>query len=713
MNDAKFRAYRQRRGAARVPVILLLVALGTVSACKSWGRFWQVYAPGEATALYASAPLWNDYIVADGSALAVRGVSGAAPSGVSNRLNASGTACNAAATGGYGVCIHAGLMRQSYINDKNDCSGITASDALGAFIWVCDASTKPVRLISVGFNEGKYLSDLIDFDAVAFKSNAVRVSIDSVDYSSPSTVWWSNSVTNFTATTYGSASGIVLLQSNPNSASVFTPAADRIALVMRPGIKMTTTSGSAAINNSTRNFSWFEGTVDLAGTAGTTIGLALTNGRFVVVQNFSITNAPATASTAFQINGSNAYFRDVRYANATVNSHTSFDLVSGGDGNTLQGLIATNDEFSLKVRSTNNVILNLTATNSANTSNVNIDYQTGNSNNVAINILSGNNGTTGGIGAFRTSSGANNTLMNLAVANTPNPAYSGAGATGSQLINLALHSSATPSLLVSASTFTYIGGSVKLAFGACTTAAPDAGVTAGCGTANSSDFALLSNALAPASAFVGKIAADDSLNASDANGLAAYGVGIDWINFTNRFRGFGMDGGTFPIVGNQGRCTTGSCRIWDWSLRASDAEYRNVLSIPNGNTTVSHKWSAAAQVNCTQLGAVWIGTGTCNYPPFPGSAGTCATWTGGSTATAACLTTFLRNAYEIIGDGIGNENGLCESNEACVYTPNISSYQGHGSLTCIRGPAEYGCASNFSDGTISGVVLYQYATNGY
>jgi hypothetical protein len=699
-----------RRYFAPVCIALLL---SSFSACKSWGKFWEVFEVGELTALYTSAQLWNDYIVADGSAIGVRGVSASASSGVSSRLNASGTACSSAATGGYGVCIHAGLMRQSYISNKTDCSGITASDALGAFIWVCDASTVPVRLIAVGLNEGKYLSDLIDFDQVAFRPNALRATIDSVEYASPSTVWYKNSVTNFTVANYGSTSGIVLLQTNPASATTLTPAADKTALVMRPGISLTTTSGAAAINNSARNFSWFEGNINLAGAAGTCIGLALSNGRFVVVQNFSIVNSPATSSTAFQINGSNSYYRDARYANATVANHTSFDLVTGGDGNILQGMITTNDEFSLKVRSTNNTLLNLTSANSATPSNVNIDYQTGNSNNVGINILSGNNGTSGGIGAFRTSSGANNTVMNLAVANTPNPAYSGAGSTGSQLINLALHSSATPSLLVSASTFTYIGGSVKLAFGACTTAAPDAGLTAGCGTANSSDFTLLSNAVAPAATFVGKVTTDDSQNTSDANGSSAYATGMDWTHFTNRFRGFGIDGGTFPVVGNQGRCTAGSCRIWDWSLRSSDSEFRNVLTIPTGNNTAAHKWSAAAQANCTQLGAAWNGTGTCNYPPYPGTAGTCGTWTGGSTATAACLTTFLRNAYEIIGDGIGNENGLCESNEACIYTPNISSYQGHGGLTCIRGPSEYGCQSTFSDGAISGVVLYQYAANGY
>lgn len=42
--------------------------------------------------------------------------------------------------------------------------------------------------------------------------------------------------------------------------------------------------------------------------------------------------------------------------------------------------------------------------------------------------------------------------------------------------------------------------------------------------------------------------------------------------------------------------------------------------------------------------------------------------------------TFLRNAVEVLFDNIGNDNGLCESGETCLYTPNIWAYQWHGPL---------------------------------
>jgi len=64
--------------------------------------------------------------------------------------------------------------------------------------------------------------------------------------------------------------------------------------------------------------------------------------------------------------------------------------------------------------------------------------------------------------------------------------------------------------------------------------------------------------------------------------------------------------------------------------------------------------------------------------------------------------TFLQHAIEI-ADGIGNNNLLCESHETCLYTPNIGSYQGHGTLIS---------AGTFTDGTLTGITLMRYGSNG-
>jgi hypothetical protein len=71
--------------------------------------------------------------------------------------------------------------------------------------------------------------------------------------------------------------------------------------------------------------------------------------------------------------------------------------------------------------------------------------------------------------------------------------------------------------------------------------------------------------------------------------------------------------------------------------------------------------------------------------------------------------TFLTNATEVLNDSIGDEDGLCESNEHCIYAPNYGAYQGHGDWR-----------SNgtwvFEDGTggsaVTGVTMYAYPENG-
>ena len=88
---------------------------------------------------------------------------------------------------------------------------------------------------------------------------------------------------------------------------------------------------------------------------------------------------------------------------------------------------------------------------------------------------------------------------------------------------------------------------------------------------------------------------------------------------------------------------------------------QDILTLPNGNDTATHTWSDASTV------------------------------------------TFLQNAAELLGDGIGNDNGLCESNETCLHTPNIGAYQGHANLVS---------AGAFTDGTITGVTLMRYENNG-
>ncbi|MCM2278594.1 MAG: right-handed parallel beta-helix repeat-containing protein [Oligoflexia bacterium] len=100
------------------------------------------------------------------------------------------------------------------------------------------------------------------------------------------------------------------------------------------------------------------------------------------------------------------------------------------------------------------------------------------------------------------------------------------------------------------------------------------------------------------------------------------------------------------------------------------------------------------------------GNGVTDNDPFvPGA--TCPAAAHGNVASVdlyATPRTFLRNAIELQGDGGGNDNGLCETGEACLYTPNFGAYQGDGDYLA-NGP----CL--FQDGTVSGVTLYAHPSN--
>src|SRR5262249_36919555 len=99
-------------------------------------------------------------------------------------------------------------------------------------------------------------------------------------------------------------------------------------------------------------------------------------------------------------------------------------------------------------------------------------------------------------------------------------------------------------------------------------------VTGTCANNGSSDANLVTGKVLSA-AFVGALASTDTTNTSDASGQAAYAVGLDWLNFMNVFRMWGISGSVFPNSNDAGLCSSGTCQIWDWSLSASDSVLLN------------------------------------------------------------------------------------------------------------------------------------------
>ena len=189
-----------------------------------------------------------------------------------------------------------------------------------------------------------------------------------------------------------------------------------------------------------------------------------------------------------------------------------------------------------------------------------------------------------------------------------------------------------------------------------------------CVLAGTSDATLIAGIDASTS-IVGKVTTDDTVNLDDnaTPGTVLFQNISNWVAFEHSYRAWGKDGSAFSNADNQDACATidETCRIWDWSAATADtgnasaAAVYDVVSIPTGDDVFVHTWNfnSASQADCDTN--------------FPGSV-----WDG----VSRCETTYLRHAYEIAGDAIGNDNYLCESGETCLYTPNIGSYQGHGAL---------------------------------
>jgi hypothetical protein len=217
-----------------------------------------------------------------------------------------------------------------------------------------------------------------------------------------------------------------------------------------------------------------------------------------------------------------------------------------------------------------------------------------------------------------------------------------------------------------------------------------------CAASNGSSAVVTTNNTS-ANSFVGPISSDDIFNLSDNNPQDTVPAGgqaellniLDWFGFENAYRTWGVDEG-YPTVVGVDYCS-GVCRIWDWSLSSSDDNVPGPLlhaqrALPTGTDTRTHVWAGDAaptsQADCDAIRR----DSTFNAP------------------ASRCETTFLLNATELFGDHIGNEDGLCNSDEHCLYTPNLGAYQGHGPLVP---------AGSVNTGNVTGVTLWAHTHNGY
>jgi parallel beta-helix repeat protein len=692
---------------------------GTVSGADVTGVALEC-TPVSVSALYnASGANWNDYVKNNGL----------------DAFSADDTACDAAVDGpGYGTCLHGGEMRAVEAPGKSFCAGLTVSDALGAFDWVCDDSTGTARFVSTGLAEGKNLSDLIDFATPSWKQNSVTVLDGGVEhFTTAPAAWWSNPVVVDNDGGYLDGAGTIYVVTN----DALTPAtggyiikASSVGLVGRPGViingpgagvgsYVVSADGTGGGANA-RDFLWVEGAVDAAGDDA---GVYLRSVRFSALRNLKAENVNANPSTSRSgvhlwssdnntltgvtatNNGTGASLTSSSnntLTGVTASNNTVGVVLSSSSDNTLSGVTASNNDTGVYIKSSsNNTLSGVTASNNAyegvhldsSSNNNTLSGVTASNNYYGAYLSSSSDNTLSGVTASNNDTGvwldtsSNNTLTGVTASNnndtgvqldnSSNNTLSGVTASNNSWEGVYLSSSSdnyfTEILKVgdNGASDCYVSGGTNsgLVSGTCTTDGTyGSGGPGGYGLGNISDAALY-NGVTLADSFAGKVTTDDTANASDTDGWADYPAdpdAFDWSSFENPFRGWGRDG-IFGDTSSRGRWTTGTGRIWDWSLAlydtgdGGDPAIMNALSPPTGDDILVHTWF--------------------------------------DTTT----TTLLRNAVEVQGDGLGNENTLCETGETCLYMPNIGSYQGHGNLV----------GETFTPGALTGITLMKYETNGY
>jgi hypothetical protein len=608
-------------------------------------------------ATYEAASNWNDYVALDG---------------VSD--------CDPTMSTGLRACWHGGEHRRAFVPGVSDCTDVSAVDSLGVFEWTCDDDGVVVTVYTRSLAVGAGLADLIDFQTPSWKPMSLTIQRGSLPpITTAPTTWWTNTVVDgVSAGTLDTASTIYALTSSPGTA--LTVAADQVALVMAPGAALDAGGANVIVDVSQQHHFWFEGTVDMTTSS---YGILLLESHASIVRNLSTVGPPRTpAATAVYIGGASrsthirhvegnhdieiregathcsvahvdlfdsavvvddapsASIRDVRLSggNATLGVYGSADdaVVSHVRvHNSLEGIgllaprvraddiVVTNVAgVSLFVRSAGGVVSNVVSANHQGDG-IFVDRSDGL---LLSSLVLVNNGGQG----MQLQDTTNVVVRDLLAAHNPTGIFlDDADATFTGLLLL---------------------GNTNMD---CAVTPAASGLTAACANEAASD-ASLSTGQNAGSSFVAKVVTDDMVNQSDTNGTALAGM-IDVTHFESRFRTWGRDGSAFPNADHRSVCTTGSCRIWDWSLSSTDVVIRDRHGVPTGDEIVM---------------------------------------VGAETA--------LLHAVEILADDAGDDDLLCESTEVCRTSPNLGAYQGHGDIETVA----------FTDGAVTGVELVRRTING-
>lgn len=617
--------------------------------------------------------------------------------------------------------FHAGEVKKVEFNTHTSCNNLRAQDLLNVFNWLCDDSQGTVFFYSQ-LKEKKGLSDLIDFNTLEFLDNSVsiiEVSSSTQLGTTSQSKWWSNTITNLPTSTSGVVTNVTgdgtifVITQNIDSAGRYSFNSDKMSLVTKPGTSLniasitlatapTCASSTICFLKITGKFFWFEGNITrnpASGGSGAGIfslgnslrvnnstftnwrnsvkssdnvnltikdakfysdyGQFLTLGSgFVLAQNidvfsashalkitdFTFTKGILSNVNIYNAQGPISLFSSGGLTFHKLRIHSSMSPISVKsyyssifiESNLSGGDIALDEILSTNIILASNFINNATAI-STSLSHEKLLLVNSNVFNNTTGVQLIHTGSSNNLATFRN----NFFWKNDTAINFPNPAN-----------NIKFEGS----LLMADNVTSCNIGSVQ----------NNVGINSAC-LFNGSSTATLSSLSGIDTPIIG--ATNDSVNLTpgfNSTGQSIYNSIIDISNFENFWRVINKTANAFDLS-SRDSCSTGICQVYDLRLKPTSALGLNLAPTPLTGTA------------CPDI--VHGNNFDIYYDLF-----------------LMEISKYLKNSIELMFDGFGNDNGLCESDEACLYLKNTGPYQGSGEMQeCI-----------FQEGILKNIKVYFY-----
>lgn len=599
------------------------------------------------------------------------------------------------------TCLQGGELKKVVVTHKKNCTNLSMDDSEGAFEWRCADNVSPIYFYSVGFKKGKGLKNLISPTTFAWKTMSVTLnqSGSSIGSATPAP-WWTNTINVLNAgninsggaaarLSLSSANEVYVVNGNLTSRGIKITA-DGIALVTLPGSSLLAAGTSDATDCrpaawpsgiqdcfiwiDQRHRVWIEGKynghssnqmviadgmsmvtphqslrfhgIDVIGDSNM---IVVSFGRGTIFSDINIVNMSNTnggiytglstwpqliydsvVTGGFGIYMGTTGFDSKVYKSKSIGSSQGVTFV-GGLGTFQRSVVANSASIGISGSFSGTTI---------------VDSVIANNTSIGINafgptaILNSSIFQNSGVGIY--AQGSDSIISNTITANNGGVGISvGATSGPSKFLGIASIDNTTSEISfennafdATFSNYLKLGTlATKCSYGTGTTTL---GVgTADCISANGNTF---TRTVGHAGYSLFKGYTNDTANLHGSSGWSglAFASITDYVNFESLSRIWTpLSTGAWPNGASRGKCASGSCGIFDFTFGTGGAAFKNINGIFSANLT------------CPEITR------------------------GSNSQSSSQIYTHLQGVAEYMLDGVGNEDGLCESDELCYFLPDV------------------------------------------